>query len=98
MNHFAKCCPKAKKGQQIECECSTESLVSSDYDFYVGLITVNQAENNESDYDDLHSLIDSEDESDYENDDSEDQPDVDFVDNTTGVFSSVQEDNNTSSV
>ena len=98
MNHFAKCCPKAKKVQQIECESSTESLVSSDDDFYVGLITVNQAENKESDYDDLHSLTDSDDESDNENDDFEDQPDVDFVDSTTGVSNSVQKDNNTSSV
>ena len=89
---------KAKKVQQIECESSTESLVSSDDDFYVGLITVNQAENKESDYDDLHSLTDSDDESDNENDDFEDQPDVDFVDSTTGVSNSVQKDNNTSSV
>ena len=97
MNHFAKCCPKAKKVQQIECESSTESLVSSDDDFYVGLITANQAENNESDYDDLHSLIDSDNESDDENDDFDDQPDVDFVDSTSDVSNSVQEDNNTSS-
>ena len=96
MNHFAKCCPKAKKVQQIECESSTESFVSSDDDFYIGLITVNQAENNESDSDDLHSLIDSDDESDEENDDFEDQPDVDFVDSTSDVSNSVQ-DNNTSS-
>ena len=66
--------------------------------FYVNLITVNQAENNESDYDDLHSFIDSDDESDDENYDFEDQPDVDFVDSTTGISNSVQEDNNTSSV
>ena len=77
--------PKQKKVQQIECESSTESLVSSDDDFYIGLITVNQAENNESDSDDLHSLIDSDDEFDDENDDFEDQPDVDFVDSTSDV-------------
>ena len=88
---------KCKKGQQIECESSTESLVSSDDDFYVGLITASQAENNKSDYDDLHSLIDSDNESDDENDDFDDQPDVDFVDSTSDVSSSVQEDNNTSS-
>ena len=85
MNHFAKCCPKAKKVQQIECESSTESLVSSDDDFYLGLITADQPENNESDYDDLHSLIDSDDESDDENDDFDDQPDVDFVHSTSEV-------------
>ena len=95
---FAKCCPKAEKVQQIECESSTGSLVSSDDDFNVGVITVYQAENNESDYDDLHSLIDSDDESDDENDDFDDQPHVDFVDSTTGISRSVQEDNNTSSV
>ena len=93
MNHFAKYCPKAKKVQQIECESSTESLVSSDDDFYVGLITANQPENNESDYDDLHSLIDSDDESDNENDDFDDQPDVDFVHSTSDISNSVQEDN-----
>ena len=97
MNHLAKCRPKAKKVQQIECESSTESLVSSDDDFYVGLITANQPENNESDYDDLYSLIDSDDESDDENDDFDDQPDVDFVHSTSDVSNFVQEDNNTSS-
>ena len=88
---------KSKKVRQIECESSTESLVSSDDDFYVGLITANQPENNESDYDDLHSLIDSDDKSDDENDDFDDQPDVDFVHSTSGVSNSVQENNNTSS-
>ena len=92
-NHFAKCCPKAKKVQQLECESSTESLVSSDDDFYVGLITANQPKNNESDYDDLHSLIESDD----ENYDFDDQPHVDFVHSTSDVSNSVQEDNNTSS-
>ena len=81
--------------QQIECESSTESLVSSDDDFYVGLITANQPENNESDYDDLHSLIDSDDESDDENDDFDNQ--IDFVHSTSDVSNFVQKDNNTSS-
>ena len=90
MNHFAKCCPKAKKVQQIECESSTESLVSSDDDFYVGLITADQPKNNESDYD-LHSLIDSDDESDEENDGFDDQPDVDFVHSNSDVSNFVQE-------
>ena len=83
--------------QQIECESSTESLVSSDDDFYVGLTTANQPENNESDYDDFHSLIDSDDESDDENDDFDDQPDIDFVHSTSDVSNFVKEDNNTSS-
>ena len=81
----------------MECESSTESLVNSDDDFYAGSITANQPENNESDYDDLHSLIDSDDESDDENDDFDDQPDIDFVHSTSDVSNSVQEDNNTSS-
>ena len=61
------------------------------------MITANQTENNESDYDDLHSLIDSDNESDDENDDFDDQPDFDFVDSTSDVSNSVQEDHNTSS-
>ena len=62
------------------------------------MITINQAENNDFDYDDLHYLIDSDDESDDGNDHFEDQPDVDFVDSITGVSNSVQENNNISSV
>ena len=50
------------------------------------MITGNQAENNDFDYDALHSLINSDDESDEGND------------SITGVSNSVQEDNNTSSV
>ena len=60
------------------------------------MITVNQAENNKSDYDGLHSLIDSDDKSDDENH-FDDQPDVDFLDSATCVSGSVQE-GNTSSV
>ena len=45
----------------------------------------------------MHSLTDSDDGSDYENDDFDDQPDVDFVQSSSDVSSSVQEDNNTSS-
>ena len=44
----------------------------------------------------MHSLIDSDDESDGENDDFDYQPDVDFVHSTSDVSNFVQEDNNTS--
>ena len=50
------------------------------------MITGNQAEFHDFDYDDLHFLIDSDDESDEGND------------IITGVSNSVEEDNNTSSV
>ena len=42
-------------------------------------------------------MIDSDDESDHENDDFDDQPYIDFVHSTSDVSNSVQEDNNTSS-